>query len=384
MDIYKKSIKKLNDFFNINLRKHDCSSEIFAVLKNIVPFNSAYIFYISQNEQRLVYYYNNKLTCSVYKIQSPINYIDTDIIEDDLKIESAIFAKLVLTRNEPYSEEEKNIITICSNIISGLIKSIELNNIIAMQVEAQQEGLEELNKAYNTIKKQNLKILKTDKVKNNFLSHVSHELRTPLNSIIGFSDLLSAGCCGCLNDKQNEYVNDIKISGLHLLGMINEILDIAKLESNAMKMNYSHFIVEQAITETVNIVKPLAMKKNININFINDSNSITADYQKFQQILFNLLSNAIKFTKEDGNIEIKSKQTSKYLYISIKDDGIGIDKKYHKKIFKKFEQIENITNQSSTGLGLTITKELVKLHNGKIKLISEIGKGSIFEIKIPC
>lgn len=384
MSIYKNCLEKINDLFNINLRNDDCIDNIFVILKEIINFNSAYIFYISPVKLELEHSFNNKLGKKNFKDLNSINFTDEFIIHEYLTIEDTPFAIICISRNSNYSKEEISIFKTVSGIIANLIKNIELNNIISLQIQAQQESIIELNKAYKTIQKQNKKILKADKIKNDFLSHVSHELRTPLNSIIGFSDLLSAGCCGELNKKQVDYINDIKISGLHLLGMINEILDISKIESNAITLNKTTFDISLAINEVINIVNPLAIKKRITISTDIKSTILKADYQKFQQILFNLLSNAIKFTQEQGHIIITVKNEQNNLILSVKDNGIGIDKKYHKKIFNKFEQCSKVDNPNSTGLGLTITKELVKLHNGKINLISEPNKGTEFIIKIPC
>ena len=163
--------------------------------------------------------------------------------------------------------------------------------------------------------------------------------------------------------------------------MINEILDITKIESGTVKLNLREFDINQAITETLNILKPLYDKKRIKINLECENIIIKADYLKIRQILFNIVSNGIKYSPIEGIIEIKAKASRKNLQIRIKDNGCGIEKKFHRKIFKKFEQID--AKENSTGLGLTITKELVKLHGGKIKLNSEKDKGAEFLIILP-
>jgi len=246
-----------------------------------------------------------------------------------------------------------------------------------------QDVVLEKKEAYEIINKQHKKLQELDKAKNLFLANISHELRTPLNAIIGFSQALDSKIFGELNDKQAEYIKDIQISSLHLLGMINEILDISKLEAQAMKFTPVELNAHQTIQEVVNILEPLYKNKNINLTFNSEYEGlIKADYQKFQRILYNLLSNAIKFTNNSGKIEIFSKKENNDYILIIKDNGIGIEKKNHNKIFKKFVHLNNVymKNQSSTGLGLTITKELVKLHKGKINLISELNKGTTFEI----
>lgn len=231
-----------------------------------------------------------------------------------------------------------------------------------------------------------MKILEADNVKNEFLANISHELRTPLNAIIGFSEILSAKLYGDLNEKQAEYIGDIYISAIHLNGMINEILDISKLEAKAMSLHRTDFFVSQVITEVVNVIKPLSNKKKINVELqMAEDFLISADFQKIRQVLFNLLSNAIKFTKEKGEIDIIVKKNKKKFVIEVKDNGLGIAKKDLDKIFEKFMQLENAytKKESSTGLGLTITKELVEMHNGTIKVESELKKGSSFIVEIP-
>ena len=255
-----------------------------------------------------------------------------------------------------------------------------------IQLQALKDGIIEKNKAYKTIKEQNEKILEADKIKNEFLANVSHELRTPLNCILGFSDILSTELYGNLNEKQAEYINDIKVSATHLLGMINEILDMSKIEANAMKIVKSVFWISRAVDEVSNILHPLAQKKNIKIikNMPVDF-EVFADYQKIQQILYNLVSNAIKYSPENDEVEISISTDDEIYKITVHDNGIGIDKKYHGKIFAKFVQLDSAytKKESSTGLGLTITKELVELHGGKISVISEINNGSTFIVEIP-
>ena len=222
-------------------------------------------------------------------------------------------------------------------------------------------------------------------MKNNFLANTSHELRTPLNAIIGFSQALSCKIFGDLNDKQAEYIKDIHVSSLHLLNMINEILDISKIESKTIKLNLMEIRTDIVIKEVVEILSPLTDKKSISLTFENSfEGKLRADYQKFRQILYNLLSNAIKFTQEGGKIVIRTYEQNGKFYLEVEDNGIGIDKKYQNKIFTKFVHFSNIysKNESSTGLGLTITKELVKLHKGKISLKSEVNKGTTFKVEL--
>ena len=302
-----------------------------------------------------------------------------------LLIRNSLFGFLLARSAAPFSRNDVELFTALSSVVAYVIKDYELNSVFKMQLKALQDAIEEKNNAYDTIEKQHKKLIELDKTKTAFLANISHELRTPLNAIIGFSQALSYKIFGELNKKQEEYVKDIHISGLHLLGMINEILDLSKIESKAMKISLSELSPAIVIQEAINILSPLSEQKAIKVDFINQSvKNIMADYQKLQQILFNLLSNAIKFTPEGGNITIKIYEDDKDFILEVKDTGVGIDKKYHNKIFTKFVHLNNLytKGQSSTGLGLTITKELVKLHKGKITLESTVNKGSTFKVRL--
>lgn len=360
---YEKSIELMNEFFNIK-QSGNFSDELFQTLQKIINFDSGYIFYT--NPTRLEYSYNPQT--------NDINKIQGNYLIEDLKIKNTVFGKIIITGNH-FSDNDKKVFKTCASIIANITKDKEISKIIKMQIQALQEG-------YEKVQKSNKKILESEKIKTNFISHISHELRTPLNSILGFSDLLGNEYIGKLNEKQKEYINDIKISGLHLLGMINEILDMSKIEAGAIKLTLREFEIKQAINEVINIINPLLIKKHQTLETDIEDFKIKADYQKIQQILFNLLSNAIKYTQENGKIKITAKQKDNLLIIEIEDNGIGIDNKNLAKIFKKFEQVGPL-QKNSTGLGLSITKELIKLHKGKINVKSTLGKGSKFIIKLP-
>ena len=298
-----------------------------------------------------------------------------------LCVRDALFGFLFLSSDLPLASPKIDAIKAVSAIISYSIKDAELSDVIKMQLNALQESV--LSKAQDVeiIKEQNEKILEADSVKNEFLANISHELRTPLNAIIGFSEVLNSQIFGELNLKQKEYISEIYTSGVHLLGIINEILDISKLETNAMKLNYTDFMPELAIREVLGVMKPLTDKKKISVEFVPGfEGEIKLDYQKFQQIMYNLVGNAIKFTPEKGKIKISLEAKKDELRISVKDNGIGIAKENQEKIFEKFVQLENpyTKSGSSTGLGLTITKRFVEMMNGKIVLKSQNKKGSEF------
>ena len=305
----------------------------------------------------------------------------SNILFSKLKINNSIFGFLVFSSSEEFSLDEIQSIQVISSVLSYKIKDYELSCVYKMQLNSLQNAIEDKAQAYELIQKQHKKLEKLDKEKNLFLANISHELRTPLNAIIGFSQALDSKIFGELNEKQAEYIKDIQISGLHLLGMINEILDISKLEAHAMKFSPSPINATYSIFEVVNILEPLYKNKNIDVEFDSTKEiKIFADNQKFQQILYNLLSNAIKFTPEKGKIKIRQKKLGCNYFLEIEDNGIGIEKKNQNKIFKKYVHLSNssYSSQNSTGLGLPITKELVKLHGGKITLVSELNSGSKF------
>ncbi len=306
-----------------------------------------------------------------------------------LRIRETVYGFIILVQNKPvkYDENDMAILETLCSVSSYLIKDAELSRVFAMQLKILKDNIIERTKTLEVIKEQNKKILEADKIKNEFLANMSHELRTPLNAIIGFSEALNLKIFGELNEKQSEYIMDINSSGVHLLGMINDLLDLSKIESGKMQLSKENFNVKSAISEALSIVSLLVKQKNLNINFEckDISLEISADRRKFHQILYNLLSNAIKFTHEGGHIEVKAAKDGKFLKVSVKDDGIGIAPEFHEKIFGKFQQVDSSLSakQGSTGLGLTITKELVKIHGGKILLESKLKKGSTFAFTLP-
>lgn len=413
-DIYKNAIKHLPTFFDNQLQLDKTAAGLFNVLKNIVEFDEAYVFFLNPDSIQLKYSFNNTANlqvdntiCINENLKNELFSLENKIYEGNsalinllqlkncksflvskLSIRNTVYGFILLCKRESsyYTEDHIDVMTAASTIISYNIKDIELSNVFRIQLKALKDGITETSSAYKTIKEQNIKILESDRIKNEFLANISHELRTPLNAIIGFSEVLSAKLFGDLNEKQADYVNDIHISGIHLLGMINEILDISKIEAHAMKLNKTNFILSRAIDEVANVVKPLSDRKSIVIkkNIINDG-EVFADFQKISQILYNLLSNAIKFSHDSGKILAEGEVKSDRFILKIQDFGIGIDEKYHGKIFGKFVQLESsyVKKESSTGLGLTITKELVELHGGHISLKSEPNKGTTFIVEIP-
>lgn len=411
-----KILELVPSLFEINLNSDKTGVNIFRKLEKMLVFDEGFIYFINPESLQLKYSYKKHANYEeekVFPMGAEIKKFafskDGKIVDGDSKfvetielkgsrqnsyivskisIKSTVFGLIVLSKREEnfYAKADLAALNAASSVLSYVLKDLELSNVFKIQLKALKDGILEKNQAYKTIKEQNEKILEADKVKNEFLANISHELRTPLNSILGFSDILGAQLYGNLNHKQEEYVNDIKVSATHLLGMINEILDMSKIEANAMKIVKSTFWITRAVDEVCNILMPLAQKKNITINkALSTDFEVFADYQKIQQILYNLVSNAIKYSPENDTIDISAICGEEGFKIAVHDNGIGIDKKYHGKIFAKFVQLDSAytKKESSTGLGLTITKELVELHNGKISLISEVNNGSTFIVDIP-
>lgn len=356
--------------------------------KKVITHKDKILSYVLQSHKSIIDS-NNEFNSSI--LQELELKIDTEFsaIISPLKIRETVYGFIILVQNQPDSYDENDIVILESLGASAsyLIKDAELSQVFKMQLKILKEHIIERTKTLEVIKDQNKKILEADKIKNEFLANMSHELRTPLNAIIGFSEALNLKIFGDLNEKQAEYITDINSSGVHLLGMINDLLDLSKIESGKIELNKDKFNVKFAINEALSIVSPLVAQKNQNIKLDckDDSLEILADRRKFHQILYNLLSNAIKFTDENGNIEVKSSKDGKFLKVSVQDNGIGIPPEFHEKIFAKFQQVDSSlsSKQGSTGLGLTITKELVKLHGGKIKVESKLNKGSTFTFTIP-
>ncbi|MDK2825671.1 MAG: hypothetical protein PWQ63_130 [Methanolobus sp.] len=226
-----------------------------------------------------------------------------------------------------------------------------------------------------------------NRTKTEFLANISHELRTPLNSVIGFADVLMSQVAGEINEKQTVYLTNISHSGKHLLNIINEILDISKIESGKMKLYKEDVLLVETYAEIIATLQHIASRKEIKLDVLPwpEGEYVYADKAKLKQILYNLVGNAIKFTNEGGAVIIRTKNDGKFIHISIKDTGIGISSDGLKKLFKPFTQLESFESRSyeGTGLGLALSKELVELHGGQISAESEPGNGSTFTFTLP-
>ncbi len=265
-----------------------------------------------------------------------------------------------------------------------------LHNLVAMQQELRAVN-HDLDRKVDELAQANLALFEMNRLKSDFLATMSHELRTPLNSIIGFSEVLSGS--DQLNDRQRRFAANIFTSGKMLLGMINDILDLAKIESGKMEVRTEDFSIRDVCEALTSLARPIAERKNIDLECrLDDAIPLMRqDPGKLRQVIYNLLSNAIKFTPEGGRVSLRAQAEGRFVVISVADTGIGIADEDRETIFEKFRQAGRngqgdgvLTREhQGTGLGLSIVRELTKLLGGDVHLESRPGQGSTFTIKIP-
>jgi signal transduction histidine kinase/CheY-like chemotaxis protein len=222
--------------------------------------------------------------------------------------------------------------------------------------------------------------------KSEFLASMSHELRTPLNAVIGFSEVLIDRMFGELNERQDEYVHDIWNSGKHLLELLNEILDLSKVEAGQMILEPSTFRVQHALEYTVSLTRERAAQHGISVSVEigDDVDTIDADELRFKQVLLNLLSNAVKFTPDGGSVEVRAQRVDHELAVTVSDTGVGVPPEDRERIFESFQQGgRGVAREEGTGLGLTLTRRIVELFGGRLWLESEVGVGSTFGFAVP-
>jgi GAF domain-containing protein len=222
--------------------------------------------------------------------------------------------------------------------------------------------------------------------KSEFLANMSHELRTPLNAIIGFSEVLSERMFGELNEKQEEYLKDIHASGQHLLSLINDILDLSKIEAGRMELEVTDFDLPMAIDNALTLIRERAARRSIALNTAVDERvgQVQADERKIRQVLLNLLSNAIKFTPEGGRIHVEARSVNESIEVSVTDTGVGIAPEDQDAVFEEFRQVGTADKKvEGTGLGLALSRKFIELHGGKIWVESQVGEGSTFTFTVP-
>jgi len=225
-----------------------------------------------------------------------------------------------------------------------------------------------------------------DRIKSAFLATMSHELRTPLNSIIGFTGIMLQGLAGPLNEEQHKQLGMVQGSSRHLLALINDVLDISKIESGQLDLSYTTFGLKPSIEKVIKLVSPLAEKKGISLalDIADDDASVTSDQLRLEQVLLNLLNNAVKFT-DRGHVRISCRSDNDPYFISVSDTGIGIQPEEIQGLFQPFHQIDTglSRKREGTGLGLSICKKLMDMMGGTIEVESQWGRGSTFTIRFP-
>lgn len=259
-----------------------------------------------------------------------------------------------------------------------------LRHLVSMQDQWRKVNAD-LDRKVDELAQTNMALFESNRLKGDFLATMSHELRTPLNSILGFSDVLLSS--DALTEKQRRWVSNIQTSGQKLLNLINDILDLAKIEAGKMQVRLDQFNLHDVCDGLLNMFRPLAEKKNIDLRsqIEMDIPMLRQDMTKLQQILQNLLSNAIKFTPEGGRVQLKAEADTRYVTIAVMDTGVGIAPEEQDLVFQKFRQSGNpLTREhAGTGLGLSIVRELCKLLGGEVSLQSELGRGSTFTVRLP-
>ena len=237
----------------------------------------------------------------------------------------------------------------------------------------------------NDLESRNREVERLGRLKGEFLASMSHELRTPLNAIIGFSTLLGQERAGSLNEKQRSFVGEIGQAASHLLSVINDILDISRVEAGRLELQPEAFTLGEGLTEVLSVLHPLAIAKGIEIHAEDAAPDLLvfADRVRFKQVLYNLLSNAIKFTQRDGRVSVTACYSGSEIEISVADNGPGIPLDEQDRIFERFFQGARTGFMEGTGLGLAITKRLVEQHGGRIQVQSAPDRGSRFCFTLP-
>jgi signal transduction histidine kinase/CheY-like chemotaxis protein len=256
-----------------------------------------------------------------------------------------------------------------------------------LETFASQSALALINaQLYGELERQSAALEVASRHKSEFLASMSHELRTPLNAIIGFSEVLLERMFGDLNERQDDYLRDILSSGKHLLELLNEILDLSKIEAGQMVLNRSEFDVRESLDYCLSMVRERALKQRIVVGLTVDPDVglLDADRLRFRQVVLNLLSNAVKFTPEGGRVDVRASVRDQDLVVLVADTGVGVPAEDHERIFDSFQQGTRQPGQAEgTGLGLTLSKRILELHGGRIWVESEAGKGSTFGFALP-
>ena len=278
----------------------------------------------------------------------------------------------------PIQSIDSRLAAIASGDFSGHVDVTNRDELgaLATNVNRMNDELRRLYREFET----------TSQHKSDFLANMSHELRTPMNAIIGFSQVLREGMVGDVNAKQAEYLDDILSSGNHLLTLINDVLDLSKVEAGQVELQVAPFSMEDALERGVSMIREQATTEGVQVTLHRNGGLgvVSGDERRIRQVIFNLLSNAVKFTPTGGQVDVSTMQVDGEMRVSVADSGPGIAAEDLDRIFEEFQQTEAGARQrEGTGLGLALSKRFVEMHGGRIWCESEIGKGSTFEFTLP-
>jgi signal transduction histidine kinase len=278
----------------------------------------------------------------------------------------------------PIQRIDSRLAAIASGDFSGHVDVPNRDELGALAANVNQMN-DELRRLYRELET-------TSRHKSEFLANMSHELRTPLNAILGFTQVLGGQMFGPVNEKQAEYLEDILSSGHHLLALINDVLDLSKVEAGQLELEITQFSLREALESGVLMVRERATQGGVEIGLAADPqvDIVEGDERRIRQVIFNLLSNAVKFTPAGGGVDVTAARADGEVRVSVADTGPGIPPEDHERIFGEFRQGEaGLARREGTGLGLALSKRLVVLHGGRIWVDSEPGEGSTFVFTLP-
>jgi two-component system, NarL family, sensor histidine kinase BarA len=379
--------ERINDFYGAIRATHTClachrqsnpalqENDLIAVIKITVPMNA---IDNEVNINRAVLISTALITALLIMVGSYVivRYVIVKPVKHLKEVSDAISAGELNVRSEIQTGDEFEDLSHAFNRM--------LRNLVSMQDRLRKVN-GDLDRKVDELAQANLALYESNRLKGDFLATMSHELRTPLNSILGFGEVLVSSVG--LTEKQMRWVNNIRSSGEQLLNLINDILDLAKIEAGKMQVRLVEFSSYDVCEGMMTMFRPLAEKKNIDLRsqLSPAIPVLRQDVVKLQQILSNLLSNAIKFTPEGGRVLLKAETDGPDIVLTVSDTGVGIAPEEKELVFEKFRQSGNpLTREhAGTGLGLSIVRELTKLLGGEVTLQSELGRGSTFTVRLP-